>query len=206
MSETSTLYDDVTLLVHEGVHPILIAPDGDSARSIVRAMNRSASHAVHVSGSDAALFPGTKAGIASVRPGLLRTLTDAGYIPVVEPSVYGPILAQEEPGHPDDIARAVASALDASRIIFFHPAGGLHDPLTNEICNELTPAEALAFADDARLDDSLRTTARAAALGVRSGVGAAQIVDSRVAHACVVELITATHYGTQVARGLWLGD
>ena len=168
-------------------------------------MNRSRSTAVHVSGADAALFPSNGGEIASVQPALLQTLTQAGFIPVVEPSVYGPILAKEEPANADAIAGALGSAIEASRVIFFHPAGGLHDPLTHAIFEDLTPAEALALADDVRIDTSLRTTARAAALGVRAGVGAAQIINSRIAHACVVEVLTATHCGTQVTGGIRMG-
>jgi acetylglutamate kinase len=64
---------------------------------------------------------------------------------------------------------------------------------------QLTPAEALEIAEDRSLAENLRNAVRAAALGVRGGVGAAQICDGRVAHASIVEFLTARHLGTQVA-------
>ena len=39
---------------------------------------------------------------------------------------------------------------------------------------------------------------RAAALGVRAGVNAAHILSARVAHATIVEFLTARHVGTRV--------
>jgi len=53
--------------------------------------------------------------------------------------------------------------------------------------------------------EDLRTAVRAAALGVRGGVGAAQICDGRVAHAAIVEFLTARHLGTQVAGTVYTG-
>jgi len=70
------------------------------------------------------------------------------------------------------------------------------------VINELTPAEALAFAQDERIAEDLRAAIRAAALGVRAGIAAAQIVDGRVAHAAIVEVLTTRHLGTQVIGGL----
>jgi acetylglutamate kinase len=46
---------------------------------------------------------------------------------------------------------------------------------------------------------------RAPALGLRGGVGAAQICDGRVAHATIVEFLTARHMGTQVAGSVFTG-
>jgi acetylglutamate kinase len=46
---------------------------------------------------------------------------------------------------------------------------------------------------------------RAAAHGVRAGVGAAQILDGRIAHASIVEFLTDQHLGTQVIGAVYLG-
>jgi acetylglutamate kinase len=43
-----------------------------------------------------------------------------------------------------------------------------------------------------------------AALGVRAGVEAAQILDLSSAHAAIVELLTAQHLGTQVVSNIHL--
>ena len=71
--------------------------------------------------------------------------------------------------------------------------------------DELTPAEALALADRTDLAPELRRAIRAAALGVRAGVEAAQILDGRIAHAAIVEFLTERHLGTQVTGTVYLG-
>jgi acetylglutamate kinase len=83
--------------------------------------------------------------------------------------------------------------------------GGVPDPASAALISELTPAEALAIAQDMRVPADLRAAIRAAALGVRAGVAEAQIVDGRVAHATVVELLTAHHLGTRVTGSVFTG-
>ncbi len=184
------------------VHPIVVAPDPQAARAIVRAINRSTNVAVALSGSDAALLPHTPNGIGRVQRGILDTLTAAGYIPVVSPTAFAIFADRDANVAADDVAAAIAKACEAARAIFFHRAGGVPDPETNAVINELTPSEALALADDERIPFDLRLAIRAAALGVRGGIPAAQIVDGRVAHATIVELLTTQHLGTQVVGGL----
>jgi acetylglutamate kinase len=119
-------------------------------------------------------------------------------VPVIEPLALG-IFGRDVAVTPDAVASALAQAIAATRAIFFNDAGGVIDASTQLLIDELTPAEALALADDAALGEDLRSAIRACALGVRGGVGAAQIVDGRIAHAAIVEFLTARHLGTQVA-------
>jgi len=76
--------------------------------------------------------------------------------------------------------------------------GPVPDPQPAALIDELTPAEALELAADTHVPQDFRAAIRAAALGVRAGVEAAQIVDGRVAHVSIVELLTQQHLGTQV--------
>ncbi|HEV7178404.1 MAG TPA: hypothetical protein VGN11_00925 [Candidatus Baltobacteraceae bacterium] len=198
----ATLVDDLYVLAERGVRPIVVAPDSDAARAIVRAINRSANVAVSLSGSDAALIPQTPNGIGRVQRHIIDTLTAAGYIPVVVPTAFAVFSDDDTQVVADDVAAAIAHACEAARAIFFHQAGGVPDPQTNMVIGELTPAEALGYAEDARIPEDLRIAIRAAALGVRAGVPAAQIVDGRVAHAAIIELLTTHHLGTQVTGGL----
>ncbi len=137
-------------------------------------------------------------GIGNVQTDLLNTLLDAGYVPVIEPTTFSPFATGETAALADDVASAIAAAVEAVRALFFYVGGGVADPDTNAIIDELTPAEALALADDERLSFALRATVRAAARGVRRGIAAAQILDGRVAHAAIIEMLTAHHLGTQV--------
>jgi acetylglutamate kinase len=200
----TTLIDDLHVLRERSITPIVVAPDPGTARDLVRAINRSTNLAIALSGSDAALIPSAPSGIGKVQTRILYTLTGAGFIPVVEPTAFALFEDGDCTVAADDVASAIAAATDAARAIFFHQAGGVPDPQTLQVIDELTPAEALALAEDPRVAPDLRDAMRAAALGVRSGVPAAQIVDGRIPHAAVMELLTAHHAGTQVIGGLIL--
>ena len=104
------------------------------------------------------------------------------------------------------MAVAIAAATAAARAIFFHASGGVVDPATLALVSELTPAEALTLAEGDDLDPELAAAIRAAARAVRAGVSAAQIFDGRVAHATIVEFLTAQHLGTQITGAVYLGD
>ncbi len=201
----STFVEDLQVLAEAAVRPIVVAPDPDAARAIVRTLNRSSNVAVALSGADAALLPQSESGgIGNVQPGLLLTLTEAGYIPVIEPTAFSALRSGDARVAADDVACAIATAVDAVRAIFFHCAGGVTDPKTQMLIDELTPAETLALACDPSVPADLRAAMVAAARGVRGGVAAAQIVDGRIAHAAIVEFITARHVGTQVTGGVYL--
>jgi len=198
----TTLVDDLHVLCERSIRPIVVAPNAHAARTIVRTINRSTNVAVALGGSDAAMLPHTGSGLGRVQTRILHTLTGAGFIPVVEPTAFAVFGSDDEQVAADDVAAAIGAACEAARAFFFHEAGGVSDPQTHRIINELTPAEALALAEDERVPADLRAAIRAAALGVRSGIPAAQILDGRVAHATVIELFTAQHLGTQVSGGI----
>ena len=197
-ADGTTLFSDLTFLRELGVRPVVVAPSPESARTMVRLMNRTGDAAVGLSGADAGMIPaGAGPEVGAVQTRLLNTLLGAGYVPVIEPLALG-LFGRDVAVAPDMVASALAQAIAATRAIFFNDAGGVIDAQTQLLIDELTPAEALALAEDQTLDGDLRSAIRAAALGVRGGVGAAQIVDGRIAHAAIVEFLTARHLGTQV--------
>lgn len=204
-TDGTTLFSDLAFLRELGVRPIVVAPSPQSARNVVRLMNRTGDTAVGLSGADAGMIPAAAGSeVGAVQTRLLNTLLGAGYVPVIEPLALGMFGSDIAVG-PDAVASALAQAIAATRAIFFHDAGGVVDAQTQLLIDELTPAEALTLADDHTLDGDLRSAIRAAALGVRGGVGAAQIVDGRIAHAAIVEFLTSRHLGTQVAGTVYTG-
>ena len=194
----ATFFSDLVFLTNIGMRPVVVAPTTDAARAVVRSMNRSGDAAVGLSGADAGMIPAAAGTIGAVQTKLLRTLLDAGYVPVIEPLAFG-FTGTDVAVGADDVALALATAVGAARAIFFNAEGGVIDAKTHVLVDLLTPAEALEIADDCTLTQDLRAAVRAAALGVRGGVAAAQICDGRIAHATIVEFLTARHLGTQVA-------
>jgi acetylglutamate kinase len=204
-AEGTTFFGDLVFLGNLGMRPVVVAPTAAAAREVVRRMNRSGDTAVGLSGADAGMIPAAHGEtIGNIETKLLRTLLDAGYVPVIEPLAFG-FTGTDVAVAADDVAQALASAVGAARAIFFNDAGGIVDAKTRLLIDQLTPAEALEIAQDRSFAEDLRAAVRAAALGVRGGVGAAQICDGRVAHAAIVEFLTARHLGTQVAGTVYTG-
>ncbi len=202
----TTLADDLAFLMERHVRPIIVAPTSEIARGYVRALNRQTSVAVGLSGADAALLPAAGSdAVGRVQTHILLTLAEAGYIPVIEPTALG-MFGDDVALGADEVAYAIAAATEAARAIFFHESGGVIDPESRALVAELTPAEALALAERPELAADLRAAMRAAARGVRAGVGAAQIIDGRVSHASIVELLTAQHLGTQVTGTVYISS
>jgi acetylglutamate kinase len=200
----STIVDDLSFLTAHKLRPIVVAPDAGVARSWVRTLNRRSNVAIGLSGADAGLLPATPGRMGTIQTHILATLTHAGYLPVIEPIGIG-IAGEDVCVNADDVAGAIAAATDAARIVFFTEAGGVVDAQTDRVIAELTPAEALALAEEPQTEAELRGAMRAAALGVRAGVSAAHILNGRAAHATIVEFLTARHVGTRVAGTVFVG-
>lgn len=140
-SAQTTVASDITFLTEHQIRPIVVTPSASVASSWVRTLNRNANVAVGLSGSDAALLPATGSDhLGTVQTRLLVTLTAAGYVPIIAPVAFG-LSGDEIAVEPDAVACAIAAATDAVRAIFFHSAGGVIDPRTRALLEELTPAE-----------------------------------------------------------------
>src|SRR5579875_638698 len=84
-AEGATFFGDLVFLGNLGMRPVVVAPTAGAAREVVRRMNRSGDTAVGLSGADAGMLPAGATGdapLGNVDTKLLRTLLDAGYVPV----------------------------------------------------------------------------------------------------------------------------
>src|SRR6202049_1786002 len=149
-ASNATFFSDLVFLGNLGMRPVVVAPTALAARAVVRSMNRTGDTAVGLSGADAGMIPAAAGTIGAVQTKLLRTLLDAGYVPVIEPLAFG-FTGTDVAVAADDVAQALAGAVGAARAIFFNDTGGVIDAGTNLLVEQLTPAEALTIADDVSL-------------------------------------------------------
>src|SRR5579862_1809234 len=106
-ADCSTFVDDLAVLTESQVRPILIAPQAEAAREIVRIINRSTNIAVALSGSDAAMLPQGAGGLGRIQTGILSTLVEAGYIPVIEPTAFSVFSSDDAALVADEVAAAI---------------------------------------------------------------------------------------------------
>jgi acetylglutamate kinase len=185
---------------------------GKINRDLVATINREALDepvAVGVSGEDAGLLTvtpresslGFVGDVSFVRDSVLHRLLDEGLAPVVS------TIGADETGQPfninaDEAARAIAVAMGAEKIVYLTAAPGLLEDVTDEnsLVPRLTSAELRERIEGDSVSAGMIPKLRACADAVDAGVGTAHIIDGRVPHALLVELLTDEGIGTMVRR------
>jgi acetylglutamate kinase len=185
---------------------------GKINRDLVGTINREALDdpvAVGVSGEDAGLLTvtpresalGFVGDVSYVRASVLERLLDEGLSPVVS------TIGADESGQPynvnaDEAARAIAVAMAAEKIVYLTAAPGLLEDVNDEtsLVPRLTSAELRERIEHASVSAGMIPKLRACADAVDSGVGTAHIIDGRVPHALLIELLTDEGIGTMVKR------
>jgi acetylglutamate kinase len=207
--QSPTFAADIVFMRRLGIRPVLVhdAAARSSGARLVGRINRIGGEAVELNGTSAATLTlafaaDGSAELRSVNPTLVRLLLDSGYIPVIAAEGAG-VSGAPAPLPADEAARGLGAAIGAIRLLFNARPGGIPSD-GDGIIPELTSSEALALVHGGGLPPDLSQSLAAAALGVRAGVEAAQILDLCASHAALVELLTAQHLGTQVVSSILL--
>lgn len=185
---------------------------GKINRDLVATINREAPLepvAVGVSGEDAGLLTVTRrdpalgyvGDVSQVRASVLERLLDEGLSPVVS------TIGADETGQPfnvnaDEAARAIAVAMAAEKIVYLTAAPGLLEDVADEssLVPRLTSTELRERIEHDSVSAGMIPKLRACADAVDAGVGTAHIIDGRVPHALLIELLTDEGIGTMVKK------
>jgi acetylglutamate kinase len=185
---------------------------GKINRDLVATINREALDepvAVGVSGEDAGLLTVVPRGsglgfvgdVSHVRASVLHRLLDEGLAPVAS------TIGADETGQPyninaDEAARAIAVAMGAEKIVYLTAAPGLLEDVNDpaSLVQRLTSAELRERIGHESVSAGMIPKLRACADAVDGGVGTAHIIDGRVPHALLIELLTDEGIGTMVKR------
>ncbi|HEY2794188.1 MAG TPA: acetylglutamate kinase [Micromonosporaceae bacterium] len=185
---------------------------GQVQREIVGLLNAHGPFAVGLSGEDGRLMTATRrpgvvngeevdiglvGDVVHVDAGLIHGLLADGRVPVVASVCRG---AEGEifNVNADTAAAAIAAAVDAEKLVVLTDVEGLYAdwPDSAEVISRLTTAElekrlpTLAAGMIPKMEACLRAVA--------GGVPAVHVVDGRVAHALLLEILTDTGVGTMV--------
>jgi acetylglutamate kinase len=185
---------------------------GKVNRDLVGTINREALEdpvAVGVSGEDGGLLTvtpresglGYVGDVSHVRPSVLTRLLDEGLAPVVS-TIGSDTAGQPYNVNADEAARAIAVAMGAEKIVYLTAAPGLlADPADEgSLIPRLTSAELRERIEHDSVSKGMIPKLRACAEAVDAGVGTAHIIDGRVPHALLIELLTDEGIGTMVRR------
>jgi acetylglutamate kinase len=187
---------------------------GQVQREIVGLLNAHGPFAVGLSGEDGRLMTATRrpgmvdgqevdiglvGDVVHVDAGVIEGLLADGRIPVVASVCRG---ADREVYNvnADTAAAAVAVAVHAEKLVVLTDVEGLYVdwPLSTEVISQLTAAELETKLPT--LADGMIPKMEACLRAVRGGVPAAHVVDGRVAHALLLEVLTDSGVGTMVVE------
>ena len=185
---------------------------GKINRDLVSTINGQAGDdpvAVGVSGEDAGLLTvapanpalGFVGNVSSVRGERLHQLLDDGLMPVIATIGVG---ADGQPYNinADEAARAIAVAMKAEKIVYLTAVPGLLENPKDEttLIERLTSAELRERLAHESVGKGMIPKLKACADAVDQGVNFAHIIDGRVNHSLLIELLTDHGVGTMVTR------
>jgi acetylglutamate kinase len=127
------------------------------------------------------------------------SILDQGRIPVVASIGLG-YDGEAYNVNADTVAAELAVALRATKLIVLTDVDGVHDR-DGTLLSELDSRRAAALVDDGVITGGMIPKVRAA-LRALDGTEAAHIIDGRVPHALLLELLTAEGVGTMFASGV----
>lgn len=180
---------------------------GKSNKGIVSIINTLDGKAVGLSGKDANLIEAERAGgglglvgnIKKINPGILMTLAEEGYIPVISSVAIGTD-GESLNVNADHIAGAIAAAVGATKLIVLTDVTGIlenkDDPAT--LRSSLTSKEAKEMIDSGKIDRGMIPKVEACITALNGGVERAHIIDGTLLHSLLMEIFTDTGIGTML--------
>jgi len=188
-------------------------------QDIVSLINRSGGKAVGLTGKDAGLIKARKMLIERSSPDLkspeiidighvgevvginrsvLDMLTHSDIIPVIAPIGVG------DDGttfniNADLVAGKIAAELEAEKLILLTDVPGLQDK-NGDLISLLDASRVSELIADGTITGGMLPKIECALNAVNGGVNSAQIIDGRVAHAVMLELLTDEGVGTMISR------
>ena len=209
LGKTTEFRDGLRVTDAETVEIARMVLTGQVNPEIVAAMNVAGGRAVGVSGGDGGLISarprdpalGFVGDVAAVDPTVVQRLIDDEFIPVVA------TIGVDDHGrsyniNADTVAAEIAVALGAEKLVYLTDIEGLRrdvdDP--SSLIRAAAPSELDELIADGSIAGGMIPKVASCTDAVRRGVGAAHVLDGRIAHVLLLELFTDTGVGTMITE------
>ena len=187
---------------------------GEVQQDIVGLINQAGGKAVGLTGRDGAMIRARKlrlkdlqdpamerdvgqvGDIEAIDPSVVKALQDDQFIPVVSPIGFGEH-NESYNINADVVASHLAMTLNAEKLLMLTNIPGVLDK-QGELLTELTPSRIDALCADGTISGGMLPKIAGALDAARSGVNAVHIIDGRVPHSMLLEILTDTPYGTMI--------
>ena len=220
MGIESRFHNGVRITDDETMDVVEMVLVGKVNKEIVAMINQHGGKAVGLSGKDGGLILGEKMAVEEVKkrdsqppelidlgrvgrvkevnPGVLETLDTEQFIPIIAPvgvSADGETLNINA----DCVAGAIAGALAAEKLILVTDVDGVHDADGKKV-SKLDRGRLENMLKEDVIKGGMRPKVRAALTALEEGARTAHIIDGRVQHACLLEILTDEGVGTIVRQ------
>ena len=182
---------------------------GQVNRDIVSAINRHDNVAVGLSGEDAGLIQavqrdpalGFVGDVVHVQRAILDTLIEGAFVPVIS-TIGADSSGQAYNINADSAAIAIAEALGAEKLIYLTDVPGVLTDVADpaSLVSRLSVARARLLIADGVINGGMIPKVEACLDAVEAGVGSAHILDGRIPHVLLLELLTDAGVGTMLTR------
>ena len=187
---------------------------GEVQQDIVGLINQAGGKAVGLTGRDGGLIRARKlkmvdtqdptiehdvgqvGDIEQIDPSVVKALQDDQFIPVVSPIGFG---AQNESYNinADVVAAKLATVLQAEKLLMLTNIPGVLDK-AGALLPELTPRRIDELVQDGTISGGMLPKIAGALDAAKSGVNAVHIIDGRVPHALLLEVLGNEPFGTMI--------
>ena len=193
----------VRVTTEESIKIAEMVLSGEINKEIVNMLNQHGAKAIGINGKDMSFMKAkSKVGytgeITSIDGVFINKLLSENLIPVIAPIAMG-----DSPTHPgyninaDTAASKIAAAINAKRVIFLTDTPGVLDKNKNLI-SSLNKNEIEKLKKDGSITGGMIPKVDAAVDSIEKGVEKAHIIDGRVEHSILLELLTSEGIGTEI--------
>ncbi len=187
---------------------------GEVQQDIVGLINQAGGKAVGLTGRDGGLIRARKlrlldnhdpkvehdvgqvGDIVEIDPAVVKALQDDAFIPVVSPIGFGEH-NESYNINADVVASHLATVLKAEKLVLLTNIPGVLDK-AGQLLPELTSQQIDALIADGTISGGMLPKLAGAIDAARAGVNAVHIVDGRVPHSMLLEILTDQAYGTMI--------
>jgi len=136
--------------------------------------------------------------VESINQAVLESLIDGDFIPVIAPIGVGPN-GESLNINADLVASGVAQHIDAEKLVLITNTPGILDENNDPIAS-LSRKKAASLISQGVIKGGMLPKARCALDAVEGGVQSAHIIDGRVPHALLLEVLTDSGIGTLIGE------
>lgn len=190
---------------------------GEVQQDIVMLINQYGGQAVGLTGKDGGLIHARKmqmpdpdnpgkfidlgfvGEITDINPAVVKALQDDAFIPVISPIGFSDD-GQAYNINADLVAGEIAKILGAEKLIMMTNTSGVLDK-DNNLLPDLTASQIDALFADGTISGGMMPKISSALEAAKSGVNAVHVIDGRIPHSLLLEILTEQPFGTMIRSG-----